>query len=174
MTSGLQEQKRELLFSKLDRNNDGAIDQSDIFAHIEGFLRDFNVPMDSIQAMDIRRSGAELWQLLSHADSDGDRVITKEEYAEAIDESVVERIYVSMNASFFRIIDVDGDGLVTEQELARALLRDGIDPEGVRAAFQRLDTDGDGHITKAEWDQATREMLLSSDPRSAGSMLLGL
>ncbi|MCG8927719.1 EF-hand domain-containing protein [Lentzea sp. CC55] len=174
MTSDLQQQKRDMLFSKLDRNNDGAIDESDIQAHIMGFLGDFQVPPDSPHAQDIRESGADLWRQLNHADADGNRVITREEYIAAVDNDMVEQIYVSMNDSFFKILDSDGDGRVTEEELTQALRRDGLAGGDVHAAFQKLDTDGDGHITKEEWNRATREMLLSSDPNAPGSVLLGV
>jgi Ca2+-binding EF-hand superfamily protein len=174
VTTDLLVRKREIMFSKLDTDNDGAIDEKDIQAHIADFLTQFGVSPSSSLAQEIRELGDRFWQELSQVDTDGNRVITKEAYVGSIDDDLVELIYVHMNVSFFKIVDSDGDGLITEEELVEALSKVGLAAEDVRNAFQELDADNDGHISKEEWGQAVREMLLSSDPRTPGSLLLGM
>jgi Ca2+-binding EF-hand superfamily protein len=174
VTTDVQARNREAIFSKLDSNNDGAIDENDVRGHIGNFLGKYGVPADSAQGRQAFQAGDQLWQELSQADTDGDRVITKAEFVQSMNENLVERTYISMNTIFFTIVDADGDGQITEQELANALTRNGLSPDNVHDAFQKLDLDHNGQITKDEWDQATREMLLGSDPNSAGSVLLAV
>lgn len=174
MATDLQTRKRETMFATLDSNRDGAITESDIQAHVDGFLRTFNVPPNSPNGRKLQDSGRQIWQALSRLDSDGDQAISKAEYAKAIDDDLVENVFLPMNASFFDIIDENGDGQIDEQELTNALVRANLANRDIHQAFRKLDSDGDGSINRWEWDQAVREMLTSSDPDAAGSLILGL
>jgi len=174
MTASLQVRKREKIFSKLDADGDGVIDKTDVQHHIGGFLAKFGVPPSSPKAHELHESGDQLWQALSRLDGDGNQVITREEYVTAIDDGMVEQTYIAMNGIFFKVVDANGDGLITEEELVKATSKAGLSAKDVHAAFREIDADGDGSITRAEWDQATRDLLLSGDPKSPGSMLLGL
>ncbi|MGX7826291.1 EF-hand domain-containing protein [Actinokineospora sp. 24-640] len=174
MVTDVEARKRQEMFSKLDTNKDGNIDESDIREHITSFLTKYNVPSDSAKAKKLFKSGEQIWQELGHKTGGGKQVISQDDYVQSLDAGLVERTYISMNGVFFDILDADQDGRVTEDELVNAMKQDGLAPDNVRKAFQKLDRDNDGGITREEWDQATREMLLSSDPNSAGSILAGI
>jgi Ca2+-binding EF-hand superfamily protein len=174
MAGDLHIRKREKIFSKLDTDRDGVIKEADIKDHIGGFLTKFSVPPNSPEAQKLHEAGGRLWQELKLQDGDGDGAITKDEYVRSVDNDRVEQLYITMNESFFAVIDSNGDGLITENELVEALKPAGMTAKDVHNAFQKLDADHDGKISRDEWDQVTDEILTSSDPAAPGSLLMGM
>ncbi|GGS29412.1 MULTISPECIES: EF-hand domain-containing protein [Actinokineospora] len=171
MATDVETRKREEIFTKLDTNRDGTIDENDIREHITHFLSKYNISADSPQARKAMDTAKQIWQKLG---SRGDgSAITKETYVQSMDQDLVENAYIPLNSVFFDVVDSDHDGKISESELVSALQRDGLSADNVREAFQRMDRDKDGDITRQEWDQAVREMLLSSDPNAPGSIMLG-
>ncbi len=99
---------------------------------------------EAVTMEEIRASWAERFRA---ADGDGDRQLSTEELASAIDALRSERRSRNIMNRIERH-DSDGNGLLSLEEANAAL-----ESERLEGMFERFDTDGDGTITKAEMEE---------------------
>ncbi|SEM49204.1 Ca2+-binding protein, EF-hand superfamily [Syntrophus gentianae] len=151
------------MFSKIDTDSDGSINNSEVSAIFDENSSDL--------ASD----------LFSSLDTDQDSLISSMEFNSGLAQLNQERKQgmggmegtPSMGAAsappppdqVFETADADEDGVVTEDELASVIGSDGTDIESL---FEQIDTDGDGSITQSE-DEAFRAQMMETTGQSDAS-----
>ncbi|MGV0036576.1 MAG: EF-hand domain-containing protein [Candidatus Azotimanducaceae bacterium WSBS_2022_MAG_OTU7] len=142
-------------FNLIDENGDGYLTKAE--------LRDTKPPHGGAMGQSMDRMMEEL-------DTDGDEMISAEEFHQLRDQSTVERTEAWMER--IKRIDANSDGVVTMDEIQLGQTEtstrmhkffDGVDGDGDgsmtgkearAAAFGFIDKDGDGYLTKAELHNA--------------------
>jgi hypothetical protein len=112
-----------------------------------------------------------LWQLLKgHVDSNGDKVVTKQEWVSTHEDSdFVDNVAIPLDQAAFELGDLDGDGRVSLSQWMTFQTVAGIGQREALSLFQALDTDGDGYLTSAEYAETLRAFYGSTDPDSVGN-----
>ncbi len=129
----------EFVFKKFDVNGDGQLGREEI----EEMMKH------------IGKSSAEAKDLLATIDDNGDGVISKEEFATALEVNRLGHNRAEIKASF-DLFDVDHDGFVTAKEIEK--LCDFMRPEQVKQLISDVDTNKDGQINFAEWLAAMKDI----------------
>lgn len=147
-------QMRERLFERLDSNGDGQIDMTELAAASESGSQD-QIP-------------ADLAQRLKEADTDGDEIISKEEFdsmtppekppsdmpAMGFDQEMIAQ----MRQQMFSDLDANGDGQIDADEIAALTQNSDVSDDRAAGLADRLlaaDSDGDGIISRVEFDSLT-------------------
>jgi Ca2+-binding EF-hand superfamily protein len=174
-------QKRKLarMFSVLDVNGDGFVDQTDYVSRVDRLARICGWEADSEEYTRNLRFALDGWESLREsADIDGDGRVSLDDflrYGDAfLDDRQAVHSYARGDAQLlFDAMDSDGDGKLTVHEYRRYLEVCGADASGADTFFAHADVDEDGRITRQEMAHAIEEFLLSEDPRAGGNFLFG-
>ncbi|KAL5257193.1 hypothetical protein ACHWQZ_G012206 [Mnemiopsis leidyi] len=102
-------------------------------------------------------SEAQCIELISLADSDGDKKMNFEEFMKIVEEGLA--LYEEQNpgadliSEEFKNFDVNGDGVIDKDELRQAMLDMGeeVREEELEAMFRAADADGDQKISVEEF-----------------------
>ncbi|WP_225732113.1 MULTISPECIES: EF-hand domain-containing protein [unclassified Nocardia] len=175
MVTKAQQQKFAKHFERYDADNDGKIDQSDIDVLINKWCHAFHIAPGSDKWRSTVKRANRLWQdLQGHADANGDKEISREEWIAAHeDPRFVDEVAIPLAQLTFELGDVDGDGRLSLSEWMTLQSVSGVGQvEGLKM-FQALDTNGDGYISTDEHDAALREFFGSEDLEAAGTHLAG-
>jgi Ca2+-binding EF-hand superfamily protein len=151
------------MFSKIDTNSDGSINNSEMSALLD-------------------ESSSNLTDsLFSTLDADQDSLISSMEFSSGLDK-LNQEMKKGMDGTegvsgmagsppppppdqVFDAADADEDGLVTKDELASVIGNDGAD---IDELFAQVDTDGDGSITRTE-DETFRAQMKETAGQSDAS-----
>ncbi|MFF0745520.1 EF-hand domain-containing protein [Streptomyces sp. NPDC004111] len=182
MTSDVRGREYDLAFDTLDANANGVLEEQDFVTLGKSIARAAGIADSSAKATTLAGEWRRCWVLLlEHADANGDGLISREEFRQAMsgaqgDPAVLER---NLRAGFeaeFAVIDTDDDGVATVEQMAEFLLAWGLESDMARTVAERLDRNGDGHITREEYVTGWSGCFLEEggeEARGAGSPLVG-
>ncbi|RJO70898.1 EF-hand domain-containing protein [Nocardia panacis] len=175
MATALQNQKFSVLFDRFDADQNGKIDQTDIDLIVQGWCTTFEIAPGTPKWRTMVGHANKLWQdLLGHADTDGDKEVSREEWVNSMDKpEFLEDVLIPFALATYELADTDGDGRVSREEMDRAQQHSGMSPEDRAQSFAVLDIDGDGYVTKEEFTTAARDFFLSTDANAPGNLLAG-
>ncbi|MER5261484.1 EF-hand domain-containing protein [Actinosynnema sp. NPDC002837] len=175
MTSDLMQRKHDKAFERLDADQDGRIDQSDITALADKWRKALGATPGSPEAARLTKLANDMWTgIQQHTDKDFDSAISKDEWnAASEDPGFVDNVAVPFALAAFDAADADNDGQISKEEMAKAQKQAGMSESESRAAFDKLDTDHDGYVSRKEFAAAVKEFYLSDDPSASGTELAG-
>lgn len=174
-----RKRKLDKLFSVLDLNRDGFVEQSDFVRRVEALARLRGWETSSPAYLQNLRFALEEWQnLCESADVNRDARITREEFLRFGEVFLADRQAVRAFARgdaqlLFDAMDTDEDGAVTVDEYRTYLEVCGLDASAADTFFAHADLNQDGRITRAEMAHAVEEFLVSEDPAAGGNYLFG-
>jgi Ca2+-binding EF-hand superfamily protein len=168
MATEIQRQKYEMIFKNLDADDDGDIDQTDIDALIQSWTLLFDAAPGSSEWERIAKLGNRWWQnLIGTVDSDGDKVVTKEEWFRSFEQpDFIDNVAIPFGLAAFDLGDKDGDGKINREEYVRGAIAGRATAAESFHAFSLLDEDGDGYITREEARKYLEEFYKGTDPDS--------
>ncbi|MGW7417912.1 EF-hand domain-containing protein [Streptomyces sp. NPDC054863] len=178
MTSDVRGHEYDFTFDTLDANANGVLEEQDFVTLGKSIARAAGVADSSAKATTLTGEWRRCWVLLlEHADANGDGLISREEFRQAMsgalgDPAVLEH---NLRAGFeaeFAVIDADDDGVATVDQMAAFLVAWGLEGDLARTVAVRLDRNGDGHITREEYVAGWSGCFQDED--AEGSPLLGL
>ncbi|MEV6949686.1 EF-hand domain-containing protein [Streptomyces sp. NPDC051172] len=179
MTAEVINQKYDLIFDRLDADGSGVLEFADCERMGQDVIRSGYVTEGSAKASALFAAYREAWdRLVAAADTDGDGVITREEFRSAMSDTLGRREQVVAGCravldAEFSAIDADDDGLVPVADFQRYLEALGSSPEEAAATCSLLDTNNDRQVSREEFHAGWSQYLLSTDPSDAGSNFLG-
>jgi Ca2+-binding EF-hand superfamily protein len=173
----MQDRNIRFAFNALDTAGSGAITSDDFYAYGRRICDRFGVDVAGEPGQKIMDCYTAWWEQLRTLDADGDGRVTLEEFAKPYKNGDQREFFDQPLARLARVvaevIDTDDDGFVTEQEYLNLLTLSVSDRQAALAGFQQLDTDGDGRVSVAEFEAGIAAVLLSNDPSTPGTAMLG-
>ncbi|MEV0416364.1 EF-hand domain-containing protein [Streptomyces sp. NPDC050448] len=126
----------------------------------------------------IHSAFGQWWQLLEHADTDGDGQVSRAEFITVMEDRVTapahfETAVMAIADAVIRAADTNGDGVLSREEYVAMYQKLGVPEEQSGPAFERVDLDGNGVISHHEYRTAIVDFCLSTDPDAPGNYLLG-
>ncbi|WP_329461016.1 EF-hand domain-containing protein [Streptomyces sp. NBC_01431] len=179
MTTEAVIRKYDLIFDRLDADGNGVLEFADCEHMGREVIRSGRVSADSAKAIALFAAYREAWdRLVEAADSDGDGIITREEFRSAMSDTLGRREQVvsgcrSVLDAEFAAIDADDDGLVPVADFQGYLEALGSSPAEAAATCSQLDTNNDGQVSRAEFHAGWEHYLLSDELSGAGNNFLG-
>lgn len=174
----LIEDKLNRRFDFLDKDSDGYLTAADYELIVQQLLDTYQPAPGSPAVTDLRTKFMRLWAgLKKHADSDGDGMVSREEYVKAAKAGMFDRdggydrVMRPVQEATLRLAG-GTDGL-TADEFSRLMGTVGVDAAYASKFFATIDTNRDGAISIEEYLQADREFYTSDDPAAAGNLLYG-
>jgi Ca2+-binding EF-hand superfamily protein len=153
-------------FRRMDADGDGVVDLTDFLRAPRKLLTALGIPEDTPKAQALIRANETQWgSLLSLGDTDGDEVLTADEYV-TIRTSPEFR---SPNRpgkgevcqTLFAVLDGDDDGTISQDEFLRAADFLCMPPTEASDYFATLDTDHDGQLSGKEFLKAVKRFYTS-------------
>ncbi|MGH3630128.1 MAG: EF-hand domain-containing protein [Sciscionella sp.] len=179
MLSEFRRRKLAAGFRELDVDGDGRLGNSDIELLIENHGLAYGYSKDTPEYDDLARRTRAVWDQLRQFDSDGDGLVSLDEYVAGFEEFLSRReVFLSsmdtLVDAFYSVADRDEDGQITEDELIIHFRAWNHTEEQAREAFAHLARNGNGGISKAEWMMNLEEYYFSEDPAAPGNWLAPL
>jgi Ca2+-binding EF-hand superfamily protein len=179
MLSEFRRRKLSAGFGELDVDGDGLLGTGDVELLVKNHADAYGVAEGTPEYDDLAHRTRAVWQQLRRFDSDGDGLVSLDEYIAGFEQflSRREEFMASMGAlvdAFYRVADRDGTGQLTEDELIRHFRSWNHTEDQARAAFPRLDRNGRGAISRDEWMADLEEYYFSEDPGAPGNWLAPL
>lgn len=176
MLSEFRRRKVSAGFKELDVDGDGLLGNSDIELLVKNHGSAYGYSENTDEYDDLARRTWAVWEQLKQFDSDGDGLVSLDEYVDGFDEFLSRRdaFMANMTAlvdAFYAIADRDMDGQITEDELILHFRAWGHSEAQAKVAFERLDRNKSGAISKAEWMLNLEEYYFSDDPEAPGNWL---
>lgn len=147
--------RREQMFAKMDTNNDGSIDKTELTS----FLQQMSAAGQTAPNAD---------DMFAKVDTDGNGQISKAEF--------MQGHHGNHHGKMFAKMDTNGDGSIDKAELTAFLQQmsaTGQTAPNVDDVFAKMDTDGDGKISKAEFDSARSKHQANTTPTTLDLSGLG-
>lgn len=142
-------------FDKLDVNNDGYVDESDIEQAVDDMVRASGRDLKSPEAANFHHQYIQLHRLYTEKiDTNHDNRISKDEFlagAKALygNPAIVARI-ISYFVAVFNLVDVDSDGELSLDEYAKLVRTTGYTEQQVEEEFRALNKDRNGSLSLPE------------------------
>ncbi len=179
MLSEFRRRKLSAGFRELDVDGDGLLGSGDIKLLIKNHGRAYGYSESTEEFKDLARRTMTVWDQLKQFDSDGDGLVSLDEYVAGFDEFLSRQAVFMGNMTalvdaFYAVADRNMDGQITEDELILHFHAWGHSDEQAKAAFKRLDRNKNGTISKAEWMANLEEYYFSEDPEAPGNWLAPL
>ena len=147
--------RREEMFAKMDTNNDGSIDKTELTS----FLQQMSATGQTAPNVD---------DMFAKMDTDGNGQISKAEF--------MQGHHGNHHGKMFAKMDTNSDGSIDKAELTAFLQQmsaTGQTTPNVDDVFAKMDTDGDGKISKAEFDSARPKHQGNTTPTTLDQSGLG-
>src|ERR1051326_7434203 len=156
MLSEFRRRKLSAGFKELDVDGDGLLGNGDVELLIKNHGSAYGYSESAEEYEDLARRTMAVWDQLKQFDSDGDGLVSLDEYVAGFDEFLSRRdVFMGNMAAlvdaFYAVADRNMDGEITEDELVLHFRAWGHSDEQAKAAFKRLDRNKNGAISKAEW-----------------------
>lgn len=131
------------VFHMFDRNGDGRITKKEL--------------NDSLENMGIFMSDADLTQMITKIDMNGDGYIDIDEFGALYETIMEERDEEEDIREAFNVFDQNRDGFITVDELKSVLaslgLKQGRTVDDCKRMIKKVDADGDGRVNFTEFKQ---------------------
>ncbi|XP_030885537.1 calmodulin-like protein 5 [Leptonychotes weddellii] len=126
-------------FSRFDKNGDGTVNTQELGAVMQALGKDL--------------SEAELKELIAQVDTDGDSVISFQEFLAEVVKRMKSWGSEQDMQEVFCTFDLDGNGRISVDELKQAMAKLGqtLSQEELDAMIQEADTDKDGQVDYKEF-----------------------
>lgn len=171
MASEFQRAKIAGVFTAMDADGDGFLDESDFTALADRWtaIRG-NADQERLRAFMLG-----WWDtLLAASDLDRDAKVTLDDVLTVVDRLGTMPDAVTGTAdAMFEAVDEDGDGRVTAAEYERMIEAWTGRPAGTAEVFPVLDANGDGHLSRAEFRRHWTEFWAGDDPSAPGTWVFG-
>jgi Ca2+-binding EF-hand superfamily protein len=163
--SYLHRQKYRKLFERLDADNSGTIEETDIDALVQFWCNIFKVQPGSTKWQWINDSAHKMWRyLLEYIDADGNQQVNHDEWEAAVEQpNFIDNVGIPHAILHFDIWDTDTDGRLSQDEFIAGQRNNysGLSDTESHEMFQRLDADVDGYIMQEEYTKAIEEFYKS-------------
>lgn len=180
MAIDLQQAKIGKLFSQLDANGNGYIEESDVSAIAQRVLAGLGESESAPKGRELVRSYMSIWtKLVEGMDLNADGRILPEEYKQGIAKTFLEpegaydRYFHPAVVATWELLDTNGDGTVSRSEFDTFQRAFGTPPEELDEIFAKVDSDGSGVLDKAEMIEHGRDFYTSTDENATGNWLFG-
>ena len=182
MLSEFLSRKYTHLFSVLDTDHSGELEEEDFTEFADNVARVRNMSTDSDAYMVVRASAARRWQMLQDtADRNSDGKVVLEEFLVAMEEMREQALKEGSLADAVRewavlidLFDVQQRGEIDLNGYREGLQIFGLDTMmDVDSTFEALDVDGDGFISEEQALNLMAEFFFGDDPSAPGNSLLG-
>ncbi len=174
-TSVFQKRKVEGVFSAMDGDGDGFLDESDFRALTHRWVVLRGGTPDHPDHDVLRQVMMGWWAtLLEASDQDRDQKVTIDELM-----VVVEQLPQALDAvratahSMFAAIDADGDGVIGPAEYRQMVAAWKQTDVGVDEVFPLLDADGDGLISQDEFTSLWSDFWVGDDESAPSKWVFG-
>ncbi|WP_067566761.1 EF-hand domain-containing protein [Nocardia acidivorans] len=151
-------------FDLLDANGNGVLEEVDFQKLAERVITGSGEPPTSAKARAVMAAHQGYWQgLLAHADTNGDGVVSFEEYFAAVTDPTANMSYLRPYAeALVAICDRNDDGMIDRAEYTNYMRVAGFDADRAAAMFAKLDTSGVGEIAAPVWAEVICRYYTSS------------
>lgn len=182
MLSEFLSRKYTHLFSVLDTDHSGELEEEDFTEFADNVARVRNMSTDSDAYMVVRGSAARRWHMLQDtADRNSDGKVVLEEFLVAMEEMHEQAMKSESLSEAVRewavlidLFDVQQRGEIDLHGYREGLQIFGLDGMmDAEASFDILDVDGDGIITEEQAMKLMAEFFFGDDPSDPGNVLLG-
>ncbi|RSM90649.1 calcium sensor EFh [Kibdelosporangium aridum] len=170
MASDLQRRKVKSVFTAMDVDGDGFLEERDFQA-----LADRWTALRSGDAGLLSQIMLGWWQtLLSASDADRDEKVTLDEVLLVVDQLPdMPDAVVGTAAAMFEAIDADRDGYVSASEYRQMIEAWNGKATDTDSIFPALDTDGDGRLSRAEFSTLWFEFWAGDNADAPGTLVFG-
>ena len=169
MASELQRRKVAGVFSAMDVDGDGFLEQEDF----EALARRWSAIADDGPGLTEIMMG--WWEtLLAASDRNRDNKVSLDEVLLVVDRlpDMLDAVRGTA-AAMFTAIDRNGDDRISEEEYRRLIETWNGQPADTDAVFHRLDLDRDGYLSREEFTAFWVEFWSGDDPTSPGTWVFG-
>lgn len=180
MITALQKTKISKLFSQLDVNGNGFIEERDVSALAQRVLSGVGASQSSPKGLELVRSYLSAWtKLAQEAGVSAGGRISPEEVEQGMKtvplqlEVAYDRYFHPTVVATWELLDADGDGSVSREKFDAFQAAFGTPPTQVDKIFTKFDTDGDGKLDKDEMIEHARDFYTSADENATGNWLFG-
>jgi Ca2+-binding EF-hand superfamily protein len=170
MASDLQRRKVKSVFTAMDADGDGFLEERDFQA-----LADRWTALRSGDDELLSRIMLGWWEtLLSASDIDRDNKVTLDEVLLVVDQLPdMPDTVVATAAAMFEAIDEDRDGYVSASEYRQMIEAWNGRATDTDTIFPSLDSDGDGRLSRAEFSTLWLEFWAGDNADAPGTLVFG-
>ncbi len=173
--NGNAHERTRARFDMLDANGDGRLQRQDFALLADRVIASQDEPLDSAKAQQARSAHETYWQgLLDHADTNGDGIVSFEEYAAAVRDSGAQDRFIRPYArAMVNLCDRDDDGRVERADYLAYMAAVGFAPDRAASMFDQLDQAGDGNISADAWAEVICRYYGSPAEDAVADQLIG-
>jgi Ca2+-binding EF-hand superfamily protein len=177
--SGPERAMLERRFAVIDIDGNGVWQHEDGQLLTRRLCETFGRDPDSAAGRALATAQRALFDImLAHMDTNGDRVISRDEFVAAVGPGIGHRAgfdtaVEAAARSLLQVADTDGNGVLDPGEYTRLAAVYGAHADAAERAFGRLDQDRNGVLDAAELTLAIRQFFASRDPDAQGSAAFG-
>jgi Ca2+-binding EF-hand superfamily protein len=175
MASDLQRRKTARVFSAMDVDGDGFLEEADFRALTDRWLAIRGDAADSERGARLSAVMMGWWAaLLAASDQNRDDKATLDEVLLVVDQlgGMLDAVTATAH-EMFDAIDENADGMISSAEYRQLIETWNGLPTDTDEIFPQLDLDGDGQLSRKEFTELWIEFWTGDDPKSPGSLVFG-
>ncbi len=175
MITNFQKRKLVNLFHIHDLNSNGVLESSDFAEKTNRLATVWDWAPGSEPHKALGEGFSRFWEGLKSADTNGDGVVSYEEWWAWWDNILTNGLYDQVakpiGAMIFSMCDPEQTGLVSEANFLRFYLAN-TGNDG-REIFAHMDTKGSGHLTLEQLNTCLHEFFFSNERTAPGNWIFG-